>query len=201
MTSLCERSRGPHFQNLASLFPIAAHREDLTDHDSLVRILNRQLRDQLMRDADLGLLELSRVACRLPRFFGRTIDRMLRDNYSLWYGYFGSADAAGERFCGTDFTAVRYVGPSWPPAGLTLLVNQSRGQTHLQATYLPSVVPDSLARDFLDTVVQDLVDFVGRGATPAVHERRPSTTPAPSLQGLDDLDAAEESVKVHNDKH
>jgi hypothetical protein len=57
---------------------------------------------------------------------------------------------------------VRYVGPCWPPAGVSLLVNQSRGRTYFQMTYLPGVVPKAVAREFLDAIVDDLVEFVER---------------------------------------
>lgn len=150
---------GPLFQNLVSLFPVAARREELADRDSLMRDLNRQLRERLARDADLGVLELARIFRRFPRFFRRSTERLLRDSYSLWYGYFGSADAAGARFCGAEITGVRFVGPCWPPAGVTLLVNQFRGRTHFQLTYLPNTVPDAVADEFLEAVIGDLRAF------------------------------------------
>ena len=40
--------------------------------------------------------------------------------------------------------------------GVTLLVNQFRGQLHFQATYVPESVPEPLANAFLDEVLRDL---------------------------------------------
>jgi len=49
-----------------------------------------------------------------------------------------------------------FIGPSWPPMGLTLLANQFRGQLRLQATYVPEFVSDAAATGFLDFLVGDL---------------------------------------------
>ena len=41
--------------------------------------------------------------------------------------------------------------------GMTLIANQFRGRLLLQATYVPESVPEGLANEFLDGVVEDLM--------------------------------------------
>jgi hypothetical protein len=95
---------------------------------------------------------------RRPRpDFRWAIEHFLRHGFSLWYGYFGAADAAGDHFCGAPVEMVFYTGPAWPPLGMTLLANQHRGRLFFQAIYTPESVPEPLAHDFLDAVVGDLV--------------------------------------------
>jgi len=57
---------------------------------------------------------------------------------------------AGSHFCGAPIENLFFVGPYWPSAGLTLLVNQFHGQLLFQATYAPDTVSERQAADFLD---------------------------------------------------
>jgi hypothetical protein len=148
--------KGPIFQNLVSLVPVSARPEELEDRDSLVRMLNRQTRERLGADADLGMLQLVALLGRRPDA-DWVIEHFLRHGFSLWYGYFGSLDAVGDSFCGTPIERVCYIGPAWPAVGLTLLVNQHRGRLLLQATYTPQSVPQALAERFLDDLIGDLI--------------------------------------------
>jgi hypothetical protein len=149
--------RGPIFQNLVSLIPLHARPDDLRDRDGLVRMLGRQMREQLAGAADLGVVQQAALMGRQPWHGSHwLVDMVLRRGFSLWYAYFGSLDAAGDRFCGVPVEDVFYAGPCWPPVGLTLLVNQFRGRLLLQATYVPESVPDAVANEFLDEVVGDL---------------------------------------------
>ncbi len=148
---------GPIFQNLTSLAPIAARVADLADREGLLRMLGRQMRERLEGGADLGMLQLAALFNRRPRQARIVIQHLLLFGFSLWYAYFGSADAAGASFCGAAVEDVCYAGPAWAPPGLTLLANQFRGRLLLQATYVPDSVPEPLAREFLDAVVADLI--------------------------------------------
>jgi hypothetical protein len=145
------------FQNQPSVVPIGAQLEGLTDRDGLVRLLNRQMRDCLTSEMDLGALELAAAFGRRPHQAEWALELFFRYGYSLWYAYFGALDAVGETFCGTPVDEVFSAGPTWSPMGLTLLINRFRGRLLLQATYLPSWVPGPLANDFLDGLIKDLM--------------------------------------------
>lgn len=150
---------GPIFQNLVSVLPIAAQPEELADHASLVRRLNEQLRERLQTDCDLGVLELTDLSRHLPGFFRKSTGGLLKNNYSVWYAWFGAAGGAADSLCGTPISDVRYIGPAWPPLGLTLLGNEFQGRMQFQATCLPDLVPVDLAEQFLDFVLADLRAF------------------------------------------
>jgi hypothetical protein len=149
--------RGPIFQNLTSLLPLRARAEELADRDELLRLLVRQLREHLENRFDLSMLRVAARLNRRPDNFRYVIEMGLRLGFSLWYAYFGSADAAGQSLAGAEIEDVFSVGPSWPPVGLTLLANQFRGRLGLQVTYVPASVPETLAQQFLDWVMADLV--------------------------------------------
>ena len=151
------RGAEPVWQNLASLVPIWAQPGELADRDRLACALGRQLREQLACDIDLGVLELAAIFARRPRQAHWAIELLLRYCVSLWYGFFGSLDGVGERFCGAAIEQVFSAGPCWAPVGLTLLVNQYGGRLLFQATYVPDVVPEPLAGAFLDHVLDDLM--------------------------------------------
>jgi hypothetical protein len=150
------RGPAPVWQNLASLVPIWAETGDLQDRDRLVCGLGRQLRERLACDIDLGVLELAAIFARRPRQARWAIELLLRYCASLWYGYFGSLDGVGDRFCGAAIEQVFSAGPCWAPMGLTLLVNQYGGRLLFQATYIPDVVPEPLVNTFLDHLLDDL---------------------------------------------
>ncbi|HKB05049.1 MAG TPA: hypothetical protein VKD90_22690 [Gemmataceae bacterium] len=155
------RGRGPLFGNPVSVVPIRARPGDLDDRDELVRRLGRQLREHLQAGMDLGLLQLLPWLNRRPADARWLINGGLRQGFSLWYAYFGSLDSVGERFGGAAIEDVCFTGPTWPPMGLTLLVNQFRGRLLFQATYLPESVPEPVVDTFLDQLLADLVDGGG----------------------------------------
>jgi hypothetical protein len=144
------------FHNLVSAVPIRVRLEDLPDRDELLRILSRQLREKLAGDLDLGALHLTAQIGRYPRQTQLALEMFMQFGLSLWFGYFGSLDAAGSHFFGAEIENVLYVGPSWSPVGLTLIANQFRGRLLLQASYVPESVPESLANAFLDELIRDV---------------------------------------------
>jgi len=147
---------GPIFQNLMSLVPIHARAEELTDRTALVQQLSGQLREHLAQGVDLGMLLMTALFNRRPRYSESFVEHGLRYSYSLWYAYFGALDRLGTEFCGACIDNVYYTGPSWSPIGLTLLVNQYRGKLQLQATCALASVSQSLAEEFLQLVAEDL---------------------------------------------
>src|SRR5262249_38627637 len=147
---------GPIFHNLMSLVPIHAGRADLADPDGLLRGLSRQFRERLAADMDLGVLQLAALFSRRPQYAEWALDIFFRHSFSLWYGYFGAVDSLCSSWGGVPIEDAFFIGPSWPPMGLTLLANQFRGQLRLQATYVPEFVPDTSAAAFLDFLTTDL---------------------------------------------
>jgi hypothetical protein len=152
----------PVFQTLASVVPIFTRPEALADRDALTRVLHQQFRHRLESAADLGTVQLASFfqkpgASLRQRFADWSVRRLMGRGYSLWYAYFGSLDAVGERFCDTAIEDVYYCASTWPPMGLTLLVNRFRGDLLFQATYIPESVPEPLANAFLDAVIGDLM--------------------------------------------
>ncbi len=150
--------QGPLFGNLVSLVPIRVPSEGLSDRAGLVRALNRQMREHIEDKADLGMLQWITLLSRRPRDDVRWVmGAFLRNRLSLWYAYFGTLGAIGDRFCGAGVEEVSCAGPSWPAMGLTLLVNQFRSRLLFQATYAPEAVSGPQARAFLDLLLADLV--------------------------------------------
>jgi hypothetical protein len=115
------------------------------------------MRDRLEKKIDLGVLRVTRLFQRRPRHMQWVADHMLRWSVSLWYAYFGSLDSIGNSFCGAEIERAHYVGPTWSPLGIALLVNQHRGRLLMQLTHDPDLVPPPLAQAFLDWINRDLL--------------------------------------------
>jgi hypothetical protein len=153
------RSEQALLQNLLSVVPVFARPEELINRDGLIRGLCQQLRDRLADKFDLCTLRLVNAYQRKPRHIQWVVDHLLRWTYSLWYAYFGCLDGVGGEFCGAKVENVQYVGPTWSPLGISLLVNQFQQQIFFQATYDPDLVDERLAEAFLDFVLDDLARF------------------------------------------
>ena len=95
-----------------ALKPFGGSAEDLQRQQ---RELSRQMRERLQSRIDLGALRLAHAFQRRPRHIRWVVEHLLRWTYSLWYAYFGSCDAAGERLCGTAIEEISYAGPIWSP--------------------------------------------------------------------------------------
>jgi long-chain acyl-CoA synthetase len=149
---------GPLFHNLTSLVPVLVRAGDLADRDDLTRSLSRQLRERLASGEDLGVLRLAVRFGRQASDAAWAIELFLRHAFSLWYAYFGAPDVGDEDLGGCRVEDVFFAGPSWPPVGLTLLVNSFRGRLWFGATHVPEVVPESLAEEFLEEVLRDLAE-------------------------------------------
>jgi len=144
-------------QNLLSVVPIIARSGELANQQALIQLLSRQMRDRLESKIDLGILNLVAIFQRRPQHIQMVLEHLLRCGFSLWYAYFGSADFRSEELFGQEVKKVCYVGPTWLPMGISLLANQFRGRLLFQATYDPDVISESLANDFLDRVMADLL--------------------------------------------
>lgn len=151
------RQDGPIFRNLMSIIPIHVPSDKVDDRDTLVRELNREFRELLSNNLDVGALQLTSLLCRRPRRIVPRLRRLMQTGYSLWYAYFGTADAVGPRFCGATVENVFYTASAWSPPGLMFVANQFGERLQLQATYIPALIPASLADELLDWVVRDLV--------------------------------------------
>jgi hypothetical protein len=146
-------------QNLFSVVPIVAQPGELAGHGQLVRILSQQMRDVLRKKIDWGLLRLVNLFHRKPRHIRWVAEHLTRWTFSLWYGYFGSLDLIGNRFCGVSIENSYYIGPTWSPMGLSLLANQFQGRMCFQATYDPDLVGSAAGEAFLDHLLEDLQNF------------------------------------------
>jgi hypothetical protein len=146
-------------QNLISVVPIFAQPGKLADRDRLVRNLSQQMRDRLRDRVDWGMLRLVNTFHRNPRYIRWVAEHLARWTYSLWYAYFGSLDAIGDRFCGLSIESAYYIGPTWSPMGLSLLANQFQGRMHFQVTYDPELVGSNGGEAFLDALLEDLGGF------------------------------------------
>jgi hypothetical protein len=148
------------FQNLTSAVPMRVPRPDLLDRNLLVRALSDQLRQRLMADVDLGVLETTAIFSRRSRYIEWVAWHLLRYGYSLWYAYFGVLDAVGGTLCGVTIEDLFHTGgPIWSSIGLTLLVNQYRDRLHFQATYDSRLASRSLVDALLDFVLTDLCAY------------------------------------------
>jgi hypothetical protein len=146
-------------QNLISVVPIFARPAELADHDQLVRNLSGQIRERLRDKVDWGVLRLANAFQRKPRHIRWVMEHLTRWTYSLWYAYFGPLDAIGDRFCGVPIGNAYYIGPTWSPMGLSLLVNQFQGQMCFQATYDPELAGNDAGEAFLDLLLEELQAF------------------------------------------
>lgn len=150
---------GALLQNLLGLVPINAHADELADRDGLVRLLSAQMRSRLVTRNDIGVMRLAHTFQRRPRFVSWVMTHLLRHNCSLWYAYFGAQDALGPNFGGGEIERIHYVGPTWGPMGIALLVNQFHGRLLLHLTHDPEIVPPPLAAAYLDCLLADLREF------------------------------------------
>ena len=150
---------GALLQNLLSLVAIYARGDELADRDGLVRSLSLQMRDRLVRRLDLGIVRLVHVFHRRPRYVSWVMGHLLRWSCSVWYAYFGALDSVGPRFCGVPVERVQYIGPTWSPKGIALLVDQFAGRLYLQLTFDPELVAEPLANTYLDWLMGDLEEF------------------------------------------
>jgi hypothetical protein len=145
------------FGNPVTALPLRARAEDIVDRDELIRMLGRQIREHLQTNADIGILQLMPFLSRRSDDARLAVHLAMSKGFSLWYAYFGSADGIGAELCGTEIEEVSFVGPAWPPMGLTLLVNQFRGRLMFHATYVPASVSEEMASRFLDELLSDLL--------------------------------------------
>jgi hypothetical protein len=128
---------------------------ETADRDELVRLLHRQFRDQLRDGFDLGFLIGVNLIRRLPGITGLLLSQLCR-SLTFVFGYHGEV-AGLDPFCGTPVEHVWTGLPNaWSPPGISLAANQHRGRLYLTSSYLPTVVPDTVANAFLDAVVEEL---------------------------------------------
>jgi hypothetical protein len=146
-------------QNLSSVMPVVALREQLHCRRALTQMLNAQMRERLERRIDLGVIELSRLFRRRRSFVRFMMKRLMNRGYSVWYAYFGSSDRIGARFFDVPIEDFRSFGPCWPSVGLTVIADQFRGRLQLHCTYVPQRIAPAQAEAFMDKLVDDLLSW------------------------------------------
>jgi hypothetical protein len=154
------KAEGPVFQNLSSVVPLRVQRKDLADSEGLLKTLNDQMRCRLKDHNDIGVIALTQLLRHFPRLLRWSTSRLMQRGYSFWYACFMSRESFSEGFCGTPVEDLSFVGPAWPPLGLTLIINQFRGRLRFQLTFLPDVVPEAVAAAFLDSVIRNSVQHI-----------------------------------------
>lgn len=147
-------------QNLVSLVPLDAKQSELADRDQLVQTLMQQLRRRIADRIDMGVIALSSIVQTFQSFTNWSMRRLMRSGYSCWYGCFDLPTPAGDQFCDTAVTELRYFGPAWTPPGFTLVVNNWHDQLLFQATYVPDTVPTDIAESLLDRFFADLQKLI-----------------------------------------
>jgi hypothetical protein len=147
----------PLFANLQTYLRLAVPPSALADRDGLVRLLHRQLREQLRRGVDLGFLQMTERMRGRPRQ-GRLVARGMSRALTFLYGYHGASEAGLDTFCGTPVRNIcGGIVTAWSPPGLSFGINQYRGRLNLMVAHVAEVVPESLAASFLDALVEDLL--------------------------------------------
>ena len=149
LISVCGGPAGSALHNLMSIVPIRIESAEVCCRERSLLLLNKQMRDHLASEVDLGILQLMRVFARKPHQMDWAVDHCLAHGFSLWYAYFGLRDEIGQEFLGVPVDNVSYFGPCWSPIGITLLAQEYRGRLGLQLTYLPELVSEPDANSFL----------------------------------------------------
>ena len=149
----------PIFRNFMSFIQMSARGAELHDRDALARAMNARMRDQLRRGIDLGNLQMMALMSRHLWLLRRhVLERAKRHPFTLGFGYQGPVVKGLESFCGRPVDWIYTLNSALSPPGITLQVNQFRGRLNLALTYISSGVPETLANEFLDTIMSDLLD-------------------------------------------
>jgi hypothetical protein len=147
----------PLFCNYQTYVRARVEARDLGDRDTLVKILQTQMRNQLREGADIGFLRGFEVMSRLPQWI---VDRSQRRVFridSLVYGYHGSA-AGLDSFCEQKVERlIAGITAPFAPPGLALTANQAAGRLNLAVTCVPAAVARTVAEAFVAFVVDDLL--------------------------------------------
>ncbi len=147
---------GPVFANSQTYLILQARAAALADRDELARSLHRQIRDQLRRGVDRGVLAAIRFLSTRPHQTARGMKRMGRA-LSFIFGYHGTT-AALPTFCGTAVEHLYSGLPlAWSPPGLSFAAHQFNRCLNLLAATSADTVPEPRAKALLDAVEEDLL--------------------------------------------
>ena len=119
--------------------------------------LNARLRARLKRGCDLGILQLICSHSRWMWLLRRQTHNLFLKRQSLNYGYFATQLPEAGHFCGMPIERAFHLATSSAPPGLSLLATQAQDRLILGTTFVPKAVSESVARQFLDTLVTDLL--------------------------------------------
>jgi len=149
---------GPIFRNYMSFISLHAKNDELKSRDELTRLLHARMREQLARSADIGNLAMMDWMSQRPGLLHKhLLSRMQRYPLTLGFGFLGPLTAGLDNVLGVPIERFYTLNMAMSPPGLTLQANLCRGRLNLAATYIEAVVPESLAAEFLDGVVEDLI--------------------------------------------
>jgi hypothetical protein len=153
------QARGPIFANYWSTIPLIAAPRDVEDRNALVSLLNRQMRDQVRRAGDLGVLAVVNLIMRWGYGWRRRLRNRRRNNVyeeSLMYAYVGNLVARGATFCGVPIERQVPLVQTVSPPALCVSGSLSCGKLQFVVGHLQETIPPSRAEAFLDALIKDL---------------------------------------------
>jgi hypothetical protein len=149
--------------NLVSRVPLGCTVGETADPIALIRTLGANLRSALERRRDLGFLQLAAALDRLGPG-PASVDRGLRNDPSMNYGYFGELLEGVSNIAGRPVLAARHLILPWSPPGLGLTANLARGALEVVVT-TSRAVPEPVAEAFQRRLAGEL-ESLAEGATP-----------------------------------
>jgi hypothetical protein len=154
----------PVFHNLVSGVTVHASADEMKDRDELGQVLSARLSECVRRGEDWALVECGQLLRHHPRLLAGPTRKVLTDENSFGFGYFGSLDALAAGFCGARVLDVTVAATTAPPGAMSLLCHRLRGALSLDAVYIPELLTKDEVASFLDTVVYDVAaDSPGLG--------------------------------------
>lgn len=147
----------PVFRNYMSFIQMSARPHELADRDALTKKLNAYMREQIRRGVDIGTMQMMSLMAPREKLLARhLLDRMRSDPISLGFGFLGPVLPGLETFCGRHVDWLYSMNASISPPGMVMQVNQFRGRMNLVMTYIGDKVPDELANQFAEFIMDDL---------------------------------------------
>ncbi|HWL94168.1 MAG TPA: hypothetical protein VNT79_11610 [Phycisphaerae bacterium] len=148
----------PVFRNFMSFIQMSARPGELDDRDALTKSLNATMREQIRRGVDVGTVQMMSLIAPHEKLLTRhLVERIKSDPTSLAFGFLGPVLPGLETFCGQRVEWLYSLNTSNSPPGMVLQVNQFRGRMNLMLTYIDGKVPEALANQFAEFIMDDLV--------------------------------------------
>jgi hypothetical protein len=138
------------------MLPLLVRPSQMNERAELIRLLNRQMRERIRQNSDLGFMQwawwlrnLSRVQRRPARdvYFRQCVN----------YGYMGVLAEKDESFCGAPIERVFPIAQMYSPPALSVAPSLCGGRLILPVLHVADTVPPERIQGFLDTLVADLL--------------------------------------------